>query len=100
MLVRPFMTNLKMTIVSACNPHTPTTTRAHAHSVYKSSHSLFVSGEELAFGQMSATISRPPPQLLASEIKQTFLSTWHVYWLLRASSRIHTFLWITGSLFS
>ena len=42
-------------------------------SVYKCSHPLLVRGwGELAFGQMSAT---PLPQLPASKIKQTSLST-------------------------
>lgn len=33
-----------------------------------------------------------PPQLLAPKIKQSFLSTNLVYWLLRASSQTHTLL--------
>ena len=57
MVVRPLMTNLKMTVrddctVSACSPPPPT------HSVCKSSHPLLVGGGRLAFGQMS--VNRPP----------------------------------------
>ena len=69
MLVRPLMTDSKMTVredcaVSACNPF--------PHSIYKSSHPLLV-------GAGSQSLDRYPPpspsQLAASEIKQTFLST-------------------------
>ena len=75
MLVRPLMTNLKMTVeddcaVSACNTHPPPNPRP-SNSVCKSSHPLLVRGGERAFGQMSATLA----QGCCSEIKQTFLST-------------------------
>ena len=75
MLVRPPMTNLKMTVRADCavpaygplllsiTPFAP----------------LVASWEELAFEKMPALL----PELLASEIKQTFLSTnLAVYWLL------------------
>ena len=55
MVVRPLMTNLKMTVRDMClhvAPHPQT------HSVCKSSHPLLVGGERLAFGQMS--VNRPP----------------------------------------
>ena len=76
MLVRPLMTNLKMTIsddcaVSACN----------TNSVYKSSHPLLVRGR----GRVGlwTNVHHAPPQLLASEInKLFFLPAWPVYWLL------------------
>ena len=73
MLVRPLMTNLKMTVrddcaVSAWRP--PPTLSINGLN------SLLVRVGELAFGQMSV-LSPPPtqPQLLAPEIMETFLST-------------------------
>ena len=72
MLVRPLMTNFKMTIRDDCcfcmQPSRP-------HSVYKSSCPTschWWGWGEFAFGQMSALRLA---QLTASEIKQTFLST-------------------------
>ena len=70
MVVRPLMTNLKMTVrddctVSACSPPPPT------HSVCKSSHPLFVRGGEVC---LCTDVFNPSLQLLASEIKQTSLS--------------------------
>ena len=70
MLVRPPMTNLKMTIradsaVSICG--------SLLTSVYKSScPQVAGGGGESAFGEMFTTLA---PQLSASEIKQTFLTT-------------------------
>ena len=70
MLVRPPMINLKMTIradsaVSVCG--------SLLTSVYKSScPQVAGGGGESAFGEMFTTLA---PQLSASEIKQTFLTT-------------------------
>ena len=70
MLVRPLMTHLKITVRDKCTV-----------SVYSPPPLLYIKvlaplvageGGELAFGQMSVTF---PYQMLASEIKQTFLST-------------------------
>ena len=63
------MTNFKMLVradcaVSACSPPTP---------VYKCSYPLIVSREELTFELVSALF--PHPHLLASKIKQNFLTT-------------------------
>ena len=69
MPVTPQMTNLKMTVrddcaVDACSP-LPT--------LYKSSHPLLLRGGGVS---LWTDVCHPPPcQLLASEIKQTFLST-------------------------
>jgi len=70
MLVRPLMTNLKMTVrddcaVSAYSHRPPLSIKALTPFSWRGS-------GELAFGQMSATL---PQQLPESEIKQTFLST-------------------------
>ena len=93
MLVRPLMTSLKITIrddcaVSACSSPLPT--------VYKCPHPLLVGreGEESAFGQTPTTLSHAHPQLQASEIKQTFLSTNLAYLLAfeqRSARPTHSF---------
>ena len=73
--VRPLMTNLKVTVRADCavSAHSTTIT-----SVYKGSCPTGWSGGGSGFGSMSAT---PTPQLLESEIKQTFLFT-NLTWLL------------------
>ena len=77
-LVRPLMTDVKMTArddgaVSAVAAPIPT---PHPPGI-KSLAPWLPKGGELAFEQTSATVHTPSPasQLLASEIKQTFLST-------------------------
>ena len=78
MLVKPLMTNLKMTIRDDCAVLLVTPIL----SIKALIPCLSGVGGELAFGQMSTML---PPQLLASEIKQPFLPpTWPVYWLLRS----------------
>ena len=69
MLVRPLMNNLKMTVrydcaVSACNPS--------PDSIYENSHPLLWTDVSL---WTDVCHPSPTPQLLASEIKQTFFST-------------------------
>ena len=68
MLVRTLMTNLKMTVRDDCAflhvAPLPTPT------VYRGSHPLLVKG-----GHPLDKFCHPPAKLLASEIKQTFLST-------------------------
>ena len=85
MLVRPPMTNLKMTVRADCavpaygplllsiTPFAP----------------LVASWEELAFEKMPALL----PELLASEIKQTFLSTnlAHLLTFEQQAAGTHTF---------
>ena len=72
MLVRPLMTNFKVTVrddyaVSACSSSTK-------DSVYKSFHPLLVVGEERGVG-LWTHVRHLYAQLPASGIKQTFLST-------------------------
>ena len=93
-LVRPLMTNLKITVrddcvVSACSS-------PHHHSIYKCPHPLLVGrqGEESAFGLTPTTLSHHHPQLQASGIKQTFLSTNLAYLLAfeqRSARPTHSF---------
>ena len=68
MLVKPLMTNLKMTIRDDCAVLLVTPIL----SIKALIPCLSGVGGELAFGQMSTML---PPQLLASEIKQPFPST-------------------------
>ena len=81
MLVRPLMTNLKMTVlflrVTAPRQHT------HTHTLsIKSSHCLLV-GMGGGRGWSLARHPPPPLQLQAwKESKVSFLPTWPVYWLL------------------
>ena len=66
MLVRPLMTNLKMTVLFLHVAHL-------SHSVYKSSHPLL--GEWAAEGVgLWTDVCHPPHKLPASDINQTFLS--------------------------
>ena len=78
MLVRPQMTEFKMTVrddgaVSAVGPPIPS---PHPPRI-KFLAPWLPKGGESAFGQTSATLhtSSPASQLLASDIEQTFLST-------------------------
>ena len=79
-LVRPLMTNLKMTVrfdwTVFCGyplPHT------HTLSIKALTACLSRVGEVSLWTDIHHL---PPPQLPASEIKQTFLCpTWPVYWL-------------------
>ena len=84
MLVRPLTTNLKMTVrddcaVFSCNSpppppphHTHTHTHTHTDSVYNTL-TPCLSGEKGV--SLWTDVHHPPPQLSASEMKQTSVST-------------------------
>ena len=70
MLVRPLMTNLQMTVRDDCAA--ATYSYRSPPSVYESSHPIPVEG--LGGVSLWIDVCHPPPQLPASEIKQTFLA--------------------------
>ena len=92
MLVRPPMTNFKMTVradsaVSACSS-LPLSVKALA--------SWLSLGWEASRPLDRRLPSQHHPCLLAYKIKQTFLSTWPLYWLLSKEQPDPTFSYIRG----
>ena len=104
MLVRPLMTNLKMTLRDDCatSAHrpppasTPNPTPHPPPPVYKSSHPLLVGeGRESAFGHKSTTLPANCQHLKWSKL--SFPPTWPVCWLLSGEqlNAPHAYLSVT-----
>ena len=95
MLVRPLMTNLKMTVIDDCAVSARRLLPS-ADSAYKCSHPLLVGeGRESAFGHKSTTLPANCQHLKWSKL--SFPPTWPVCWLLSGEqlNAPHAYLSVT-----